>query len=72
MPDTLIQLRKDVEKRLRELQPMVEEHAHLRQALDALKGAGSRVHRPSQNGAKRPVAAKTATPTASKIGRAHV
>ena len=63
MADTLKQVRKDLEKRLRELEPLVTEHAHLRQALDALKGAGSRVHRPSRNGAKRPVAAKAAKPT---------
>jgi hypothetical protein len=64
MADTLNQVRRDMEKRLRELEPIVNEHAHLRQALDALKGAGSRVHRPSRNGAKRPVApASKAAPT---------
>ena len=72
MPDTLSQIRRDFEKRLRELEPLVTEHAHVRQALDALKGAGDRVHRPSRNGAKRPVAAnaaKTAPPSASATTR---
>jgi predicted Rossmann fold nucleotide-binding protein DprA/Smf involved in DNA uptake len=52
MPDTLTQLRNDLEKRLRELEPLVQEHAHVRQALDALKGAGARIHRPAANGAR--------------------
>jgi hypothetical protein len=52
VPDTLTQLRKDLEKRLRELEPLVQEHAHVRQALDALKGAGARIHRPASNGAR--------------------
>jgi hypothetical protein len=64
MPDTLSRVRGDLEKRLRELEPMIQEHAHVRQALDALKGAGTHVHRASRNGAKAPVAAKsTTTPT---------
>ena len=69
MPDTLSQIRRDLEKRLKELEPLVVEHAHVRRALDALKGASGRVHRPSRNGAKRPVATKTATPTASATTR---
>jgi hypothetical protein len=66
MADTLNQIRTDLEKRLRELEPLVQEHAHVRQALDALKGAGSHVHRPHRSGAKRPVAA---TPTAAPTRR---
>ena len=69
MADTLNQLRRDFEKRLRELEPMIQEHAHVRQALDALKGAGTHVPRPSRNGAKRPTAAKTATPTPTAATR---
>src|ERR1019366_6970792 len=68
MADTLNRIRSDLEKRLRELEPLVQEHAHVRQALDALKGAASRVHRPHRNGAKRPVAAKS-TATATRRGR---
>jgi predicted Rossmann fold nucleotide-binding protein DprA/Smf involved in DNA uptake len=60
MADTLARIRSDLEKRLKELEPLVQEHAHVRQALDALKSAGSRVHRPSSNGASRPVVAKPA------------
>jgi hypothetical protein len=63
MPDTLNQIRRDLEKRLKELEPMLQEHEHVRQALDALKGVGTRVHRPSRNGARRPAAAKTSTRT---------
>ena len=63
MADVLSKIRSDVEKRLRELEPMLREHEHLRHALDALKSAGTHVHRPSRNGAKRPAAAKTGTPT---------
>ena len=69
MADTLSKIRVDLEKRLRELEPMIQEHAHVQQALDALKDAGSRVHRPSRNGAKRPVAAKTAKPTPTTATR---
>ena len=36
MPDLLHDLRSSVEKRLRELEPFVKEHADLRRALDAL------------------------------------
>jgi len=58
MADTLTRVRSDLEKRLKELDPLVQEHAHVRHALDALKGAGSRIHRPSSNGASRRVVAK--------------
>jgi hypothetical protein len=68
MPDTLSKIRTDLEKRLKDLEPLVQEHAHVRQALDALKGAGGRVQRPSRNGAKRPAATKTAT-TPTRRGR---
>jgi predicted Rossmann fold nucleotide-binding protein DprA/Smf involved in DNA uptake len=59
MPDTLSQIRSDLEKRLKELEPLVIEHTHVRQALDALKGAGASVARPVRNGAKRATSAKT-------------
>ena len=66
MPDTLSKIRSDLERRLHELEPLIQEHAHVRQALDALKGAGSRVHRPSRNGATRPVIAKTTAGTTTR------
>lgn len=59
MADTLTRVRGDLEKRLKELEPLVQEHAHVRQALEALKAAGSRVHRASSDGATRPAVAKT-------------
>lgn len=68
MPDTLSKIRNDLEKRLKELEPLVTEHAHVRQALDALKGAGGRVHRPTRSGAMRRTAAKT-TAGSTRRGR---
>jgi ribosome-binding protein aMBF1 (putative translation factor) len=40
MADSLGGLRSDLEKRIREIEPLIEEHARLRQALEALKSAG--------------------------------
>jgi ribosomal protein S25 len=60
MADVLSEVRKGLEKRLHELEPLVEEHAHVRAALDALKGVGPRTRaataparrsRASKNGA---------------------
>jgi len=45
MVDLLSRIRSDLEKRLRELEPLIEEHAHVRKALDALNGAGPRARR---------------------------
>jgi MarR family len=53
MPDTVSKIRNDLEKRLRELEPLVQEHAHVREALDALKGVGARVERAATTTAKR-------------------
>ena len=53
MPDALSKIRNDLEKRLRELEPLVQEHAHVREALDALKGVGARVERAATTTAKR-------------------
>ncbi|MGA2471589.1 MAG: hypothetical protein ABSG64_12985 [Solirubrobacteraceae bacterium] len=47
MADTLSALRSDLEKRLRELEPLIEEHAQVRKALEALKGVGPRLHQAS-------------------------
>jgi len=63
MADALSKIRSDLEKRLRELEPLIEEHAHVRQALDALKGAGMRVEHAATSTAKRARSAGTATAT---------
>jgi ribosomal protein S25 len=65
MADVLSKLRSDLEKRLHELEPFVEEHAHVRQALDALKGAGATAQRVATTAARGPRAAAKATTTAS-------
>ena len=53
MADVLNKIRSDLEKRLRELEPLVKEHAQVREALDALKGAGTRTRRTVTAAAKR-------------------
>jgi len=40
MADILSTLRSDLEKRIREIEPLIEEHGRLRHALEALKGVG--------------------------------
>jgi hypothetical protein len=42
MADVLSELRDSLEKRLRELEPLIKEHAQIREALDAIKGVGKR------------------------------
>ena len=56
MADVLGDIRSDLEKRLRELEPLIKEHAQVREALDALKGAGVRVQRvqPATSAVRRP------------------
>jgi hypothetical protein len=63
MADTLNKIRSDLEKRLRELEPLIEEHAHVREALDALKGAGARVGRAATTAPRRARSGKTSTAT---------
>src|ERR1039458_976906 len=63
MADTLNKIRSDLEKRLRELEPMIEEHAHVREALDALKSVGTRAERAVKIAAKRSRSPKTSTAT---------
>jgi hypothetical protein len=53
MPDVLNKVRSDLEKRLHELGPMVDEHAHIRAALDALKDTGARPRRAATAPARR-------------------
>jgi predicted HTH transcriptional regulator len=59
MADTLNKIRSDLEKRLRELEPVIREHSQLREGLDALKTAGTRVERTVTTAAKRSRAATT-------------
>jgi len=63
MADVLSEIRSDLEKRLRELEPLLKEHAQVREALDALKGAGTWAQRAATNVPKRPRSAKTSTAT---------
>ena len=62
MADVLSKIRNDLEKRLHELGPMVEEHAQVRKALDALKGAGTHAEQTVKRAVK-PRSAKTGTAT---------
>ena len=64
MADVLGDLRKDLEKRLKELAPMVEEHAHVQAALDALKGAGARTRRTATTAARSATTAARSATTA--------
>jgi hypothetical protein len=64
MADVLSKIRSDLEKRLHELEPLIEEHAHVRRALDALNGAGTRAELTAKTVAKRArstAAARTVT-----------
>ena len=63
MADTLNKLRNDLEKRLRELEPLMEEHAQVSNALDALKSVGTRAERTVTSAAKRTRSATTSAPT---------
>jgi len=63
MADTLNKIRSDLEKRLHELEPMIEEHAHVREALDALKSAGTRAERAVKSAATSPRSTKTSADT---------
>jgi len=68
MPDVLSDLRSSLEKRLRELEPLITEHAQVRKALAALEGVGKRAPGTAATAAKRSRAAEVTTP-ASRRGR---
>jgi hypothetical protein len=68
MADLLSKIHSDLEKRLHELEPFVEEHAHVRKALDALIGAGARAEGAVKGAVRRTRPAKTNTAT-SRRGR---
>jgi len=61
MADVLSELRSSLEKRLRELEPLIKEHAQVREALDALKGVGKRAQATAAGAAKRSRTARAAT-----------
>jgi hypothetical protein len=63
MPDVLSDVRKGVEKRLHELDASVEEHAHIRAALDALSDVGTRTRRTATASAKRASASSSGAGT---------
>jgi ribosomal protein S25 len=70
MSDVLSEIRSSLEKRLRELEPLITEHAQVRKALDALEGAGKRAQRTAGSAAKRSRTATTSA-TARRRGRAR-
>jgi len=61
MADVLSELRSSLEKRLRELEPLINEHAQVRKALDALEGVGKRAQGTVRPGARRARTAKAVT-----------
>ena len=66
MADVLSKVRGDLEKRLHELEPLVKEHAQVREALHALGSAGTRAEQAVANAVKR---ARPATPGTPARGR---
>jgi hypothetical protein len=62
MADVLSEIRSSSEKRLRELEPLMNEHAQVRKALDALEGVGARAQ-----GTVRPAARRERTATAAAM-----
>jgi ribosomal protein S25 len=58
MADVLSEIRSSLEKRLRELEPLITEHAQVRKALDALEKAGKRAAGTAGSAAKRSRAVK--------------
>ena len=68
MADVLNEIRSSLEKRLRELEPLINEHAQVRKALDALEDVGKRAYGAAGTAAKRSRTAKAST-TARGPGR---
>ena len=66
MADVLSELRSSLEKRLRELEPLINEHAQVRKALDALEGVGKRAEGTVVPAARRARTAKAATATTGR------
>jgi len=53
MADVLSEIRSGLKKRLRELEPLIKEHAQVREALDAIKDVGKRAEGIAASAAKR-------------------
>jgi sugar-specific transcriptional regulator TrmB len=66
VPDVLSKIRGDLQKRLHELEPLIEEHANVRKALDALNGAGTRAERAVKSAVSRPRSATPSSVTSTK------
>ena len=62
MADVLDEIRSSLEKRLRELEPLITEHAQVRKALDALESAGKQAQGTARSAAKPSRPAKAGTP----------
>ena len=69
MADVLSELRSGLEKRLRELEPLISEHAQVRKALDALEGVGKRAQGTAASAVKRSPSAKAGSPARRRGGR---
>lgn len=65
MPDLLGEVRTSLEKRLRELEPIVKEHTQIKEALDRLTGALA----PARRAAARETGAATSKRTAPAAAR---
>jgi ribosomal protein S25 len=61
MADVLSEIRSGLEKRLRELEPLIKEHAQVREAVDALKSAGTRAERAVKSAVKGTGSAKASS-----------
>jgi predicted Rossmann fold nucleotide-binding protein DprA/Smf involved in DNA uptake len=66
MADVLSELRSSLEKRLRELEPLISEHAQVRKALDALEGVGKRAQGTAARAVKRSPTAKAGSGAARR------
>jgi hypothetical protein len=64
----LSEIRDSLEKRLRELEPLIKEHAQVREALDAITGVGKRAQGTAAGAARRSRTGKAAV-AANRPGR---
>jgi ribosome-binding protein aMBF1 (putative translation factor) len=69
MAETLSKLRGDLERRIREIEPLIEEHARLRQALEALKGVGGSRPGEASSSARRSPASRPRAGAKGRRGR---
>jgi ribosome-binding protein aMBF1 (putative translation factor) len=69
MAESLDRLRSDLEKRIREIEPLIEEHAQLRKALEALKGVGGSRAGEGSSSARRSPASRSGAGATGRRGR---